>query len=62
MVIEEINLNEVLEKEGCEVVEIDFGEYILQIDDYDLLLYIVVFVFYKNKEQICDVFKERLDY
>lgn len=62
MVIEEINLNEVLEQEGCEVVEIDFGEYILQIDDYDLFLYIVVFVFYKNKEQICDVFKERLDY
>ncbi len=62
MVTEEINLNEVLEKEGCEVVETDLGEYILQIDDHDPPSHIVAPALHKNKEQIRDVFKERLDY
>ncbi|MDO3659703.1 MULTISPECIES: lactate utilization iron-sulfur protein LutB [Bacillus] len=62
MVTEEINLNEVLEQEGCEVVETDLGEYILQIDDHDPPSHIVAPALHKNKEQIRDVFKERLDY
>ncbi|MCF7616526.1 LutB/LldF family L-lactate oxidation iron-sulfur protein [Bacillus sonorensis] len=62
MVTEEINMNEVLEQEGCEVVETDLGEYILQIDDHDPPSHIVAPALHKNKEQIRDVFKERLDY
>ena len=31
MVTEEIGLNEVLEKEGMQVIETDLGEYLLQI-------------------------------
>ncbi|MFN2744346.1 MULTISPECIES: LutB/LldF family L-lactate oxidation iron-sulfur protein [Bacillus] len=62
MVTEEINMNEALESEGCEVVETDLGEYILQIDDHDPPSHIVAPALHKNKEQIRDVFKERIDY
>jgi L-lactate dehydrogenase complex protein LldF len=62
MVTEEINLNRVLEKEGCEVVETDLGEYILQIDDHDPPSHIVVPALHKNKEQIRDVFARKLGY
>lgn len=62
MVTEEINMNEVLEEEGCEVTETDLGEYILQIDDHDPPSHIVAPALHKNKEQIRDVFKERLGY
>lgn len=61
MVTEEINLNEALQKEGCEVVETDLGEYILQIDE-DPPSHIVAPALHKNKEQIRDVFKEKLGY
>ncbi|WP_102026615.1 LutB/LldF family L-lactate oxidation iron-sulfur protein [Salirhabdus sp. Marseille-P4669] len=62
MVTEEINLNDALEQEGCEVVETDLGEYILQIDDHDPPSHIVAPALHKNKEQIRDVFQERLGY
>lgn len=62
MVTEEINLNEALEKDGCQVLETDLGEYILQIDDHDPPSHIVTPALHKNKEQIRDVFKERLAY
>ncbi|KAA6450715.1 LutB/LldF family L-lactate oxidation iron-sulfur protein [Bacillus swezeyi] len=62
MVTEEINMNEALESEGCEVVETDLGEYILQIDDHDPPSHIVAPALHKNKEQIRDVFKERIGY
>ncbi|MRH43757.1 iron-sulfur cluster-binding protein [Aquibacillus halophilus] len=62
MVTEEIGLNEVLEANGCEVVETDLGEYILQIDDHDPPSHIVAPALHKNKEQIRDVFKEKLGY
>jgi L-lactate dehydrogenase complex protein LldF len=62
MVTEEISLNSVLEQEGCEVVETDLGEYILQIDDHDPPSHIVVPALHKNKEQIRDVFAEKLGY
>ncbi|MDU0414898.1 LutB/LldF family L-lactate oxidation iron-sulfur protein [Bacillus paralicheniformis] len=62
MVTEEINMNEALERDGCEVVETDLGEYILQIDDHDPPSHIVAPALHKNKEQIRDVFKERIGY
>jgi L-lactate dehydrogenase complex protein LldF len=62
MVTEEINMNQALEAIGCEVVESDLGEYILQIDDHDPPSHIVAPALHKNKEQIRDVFKEKLGY
>lgn len=62
MVTEEINLNAVLEKEGCEVIETDLGEYILQVDDHEPPSHIVVPALHKNRQQIRDVFKEKQGY
>lgn len=62
MVTEEISLNEALESIGCEVVETDLGEYILQLDDHDPPSHIVAPALHKRKEQIRDVFKEKLGY
>ncbi|WP_042224176.1 LutB/LldF family L-lactate oxidation iron-sulfur protein [Oceanobacillus manasiensis] len=62
MVTEEIALNDILEANGCDVVETDLGEYILQIDDHDPPSHIVAPALHKNKEQIRDVFKEKLGY
>lgn len=62
MVTEEINLNAGLEKLGCEVIETDLGEYILQVDDHEPPSHIVVPALHKNKEQIRDVFKEKQGY
>lgn len=62
MVTEEINLNDALEKAGCEVIETDLGEYILQLDDHDPPSHIVVPALHKNKEQIRDTFKEKRGY
>ncbi|UII57160.1 LutB/LldF family L-lactate oxidation iron-sulfur protein [Cytobacillus spongiae] len=62
MVTEEIHLNATLEAAGCEVIETDLGEYILQVDDHDPPSHIVAPALHKNKEQIRDVFKEKLNY
>lgn len=62
MVTEEINLNAVLEKAGCDVVETDLGEYILQVDDHEPPSHIVVPALHKNRQQIRDVFKEKHGY
>ncbi|RBW69574.1 LutB/LldF family L-lactate oxidation iron-sulfur protein [Bacillus taeanensis] len=62
MVTEEINMNACLEEQGCEVIETDLGEYILQVDDHDPPSHIVTPALHKNKEQIRDVFKEKLAY
>ncbi|MED3687659.1 LutB/LldF family L-lactate oxidation iron-sulfur protein [Peribacillus butanolivorans] len=62
MVTEEINLNATLEAVGLDVVETDLGEYILQVDDHDPPSHIVAPALHKNKEQIRDVFKEKLAY
>lgn len=62
MVTEEISMNEALESLGCEVIESDLGEYILQIDDHDPPSHIVAPALHKNKEQIRDTFKEKLQY
>lgn len=61
MVTEEINLNAVLEEIGCDVVETDLGEYILQLDG-DPPSHIVVPALHKNKEQIRDTFREKKGY
>lgn len=62
MVTEEIHLNQTLESIGCEVIESDLGEYILQIDDHDPPSHIVAPALHKNKAQIRDVFQEKLGY
>lgn len=62
MVTEEINLNHHLEQLGCEVIETDLGEYILQLDDHDPPSHIVTPALHKNKEQIRDVFAEKIGY
>ena len=62
MVTEEIDLNAGLEQLGCEVIETDLGEYILQVDDHEPPSHIVVPALHKNKEQIRDVFKEKHGY
>ena len=62
MVTEEISLNENLEKLGCEVIESDLGEYILQLDDYDPPSHIVAPALHKNKEQIRDTFQNKRGY
>lgn len=62
MVTEEISMNEALEAVGCEVIETDLGEYILQVDDHDPPSHIVAPALHKNKQQITDVFREKLAY
>ncbi|WP_153126134.1 LutB/LldF family L-lactate oxidation iron-sulfur protein [Peribacillus tepidiphilus] len=62
MVTEEINMNAVLESIGCEVIETDLGEYILQVDDHDPPSHIVAPALHKNKEQVREVFAKKLGY
>ena len=62
MVTEEISLNENLERLGCEVIESDLGEYILQLDDHEPPSHIVAPALHKNKEQIRDTFQEKKGY
>ncbi len=62
MVTEEIHMNAALEELGCEVIETDLGEYILQVDDHDPPSHIVAPALHKNKEQIREVFQEKLSY
>lgn len=61
MVTEEISLNEMLEEEGCQVLETDLGEYILQLEG-DKPSHIVAPSLHKNKDQIKEVFVEKLGY
>lgn len=62
MVTEEINLNAALEEAGCDVIETDLGEYILQVDDHEPPSHIVVPALHKNRQQIREVFKEKHGY
>lgn len=61
MVTEEIDLNHHLKKVGCEVIETDLGEYILQIDE-DLPSHIVAPALHKNKKQVKEVFQKKHGY
>lgn len=62
MVTEEIGMNQALEKLGCEVIESDLGEYILQVDDQDPPSHIVAPALHKNKSQIRDVLHDKKGY
>ncbi|MCH6264518.1 LutB/LldF family L-lactate oxidation iron-sulfur protein [Neobacillus citreus] len=62
MMTEEISLNAMLEEEGCEVVETDLGEYILQLDEHDPPSHIVAPALHKNREQVREVFEKKLGY
>ncbi|MGJ9382902.1 LutB/LldF family L-lactate oxidation iron-sulfur protein [Salipaludibacillus sp. CF4.18] len=62
MVTEEIGMNEALEEIGCNVVESDLGEWILQLDDHDPPSHIVVPALHKNKEQIRETFNKKRQY
>ncbi|HET7579146.1 MAG TPA: LutB/LldF family L-lactate oxidation iron-sulfur protein [Bacillales bacterium] len=62
MVTEEISLNDALEEIGCNVLETDLGEYILQVDDHNPPSHIVAPALHKNKEQIRDTFRDRKGY
>jgi len=62
MVTEEISLNEALEEIGCDVLESDLAEYILQLDDHDRPSHIVVPSLHKTKENIRDIFREKKGY
>lgn len=59
MVSEEIGLNEALEAAGVVPFETDLGEYILQLD-HDVPSHIIAPVFHKTKEQITQLFHEKL--
>ncbi|MFF2909802.1 LutB/LldF family L-lactate oxidation iron-sulfur protein [Paenibacillus sp. NPDC057934] len=62
MVTEEIEMNRVLMDAGCELIETDLGEYILQIDDWDPPSHIVAPALHKDRSQIQRVFTEKLGY
>lgn len=57
MVTEEISLNEALEEEGCDVLETDLAEFILQVDQ-DRPSHIVVPSVHKNRQQVRDAFRK----
>lgn len=59
MVTEEINLTHYLEDIGLDTVETDLGEYILQLDN-DRPSHIVGPAIHKTKEDIADLFTEKL--
>ncbi len=62
MVTEEIGMNQMIQRNNCEIIETDLGEYILQVDDCDAPSHIVVPALHKNRTQIREVFKEKLGY
>lgn len=57
MVSEEIHLNPFLEKHGCESIESDLGEFIVQLDD-DMPSHIVTPIVHKNRKQIATTFQK----
>lgn len=61
MVTEEIRLNPVLEKAGCEVVETDLGEYIIQLEN-DPPSHFLAPALHKTKEQVRDIFTKHRGY
>ncbi|MFT8708154.1 MAG: LutB/LldF family L-lactate oxidation iron-sulfur protein [Sporolactobacillus sp.] len=55
MVTEEISLNEALEAEGCDVLETDLAEFILQVD-HDKPSHIVVPSVHKDRKKVREAF------
>lgn len=62
MVTEEIHLNAALEAAGCEVIETDLGEYILQLNDHEPPSHIIVPPLHKNRQQIREIFADKIGY
>ncbi|MEL3962514.1 LutB/LldF family L-lactate oxidation iron-sulfur protein [Lysinibacillus endophyticus] len=62
MVTEEIHLNAALEDAGCEVIETDLGEYILQLNDHEPPSHIIVPPLHKNRQQIREIFSKKIGY
>ncbi|MER1985484.1 MAG: LutB/LldF family L-lactate oxidation iron-sulfur protein [Solibacillus sp.] len=62
MVTEEIHLNAALESAGCEVIETDLGEYILQLNDHEPPSHIIVPPLHKNRQQIREIFANKIGY
>ena len=60
MVSEEMELNHFLGQHGIEAVEADLGEYIIQVD-HELPSHIIMPAIHKNKEQISQMFHEKVD-
>ena len=60
MVSEEIGLNNFLQKRGIETLEADLGEYIIQLDN-ELPSHIIMPAIHKNKDQISNIFFEKVD-
>jgi L-lactate dehydrogenase complex protein LldF len=60
MVTEEIHLTPALEKQGCEVVETDLGEYIVQLRK-EPPYHIVTPAMHLTRVQIAELFREKLD-
>lgn len=61
MVTEEIDLNHALEAEGCDVIETDLGEYIIQLAE-DPPSHFLAPALHKNRDQVRDVFHEKRGY
>jgi len=60
MVSEEMGLNHFLQKRGIETLEADLGEYIIQLDN-ELPSHIIMPAIHKNKDQISNIFFEKVD-
>ena len=60
MVSEEMELNSFLEKHGIEALESDLGEYIIQ-SDHELPSHIIMPAIHKNKEQIAQLFHQKVE-
>ncbi len=60
MTTEEIHLNDLLEKEGFEVVESDLGEFIVQLRD-EAPYHFVFPAMHLKKEEISELFREKLN-
>lgn len=60
MVSEEMELNHFLEQHGIEALEADLGEYIIQVD-HELPSHIIMPAIHKNKAQIVETFRNKVD-
>ena len=60
MVTEEISMNHALEEIGCEVLESDLGEYILQVDN-DPPSHIIAPALHKTERKFVMYLKKNLD-
>jgi L-lactate dehydrogenase complex protein LldF len=59
MVSEEMHLNHFLEKNGVEAIETDLGEFIIQLNG-ETPSHIIVPAVHKNKQEIAQIFHEKL--